>query len=114
LNVTFVGEVPQGHLVNAKPAANQLSMLSSIVPQAARLGDEVTAGTLGFPAEDGDTVYTWNGSSFDAYGYVEGLGWLGPDPDVTGPMIGVAKGFFVQSAPSAVKTQWTRDFSVNP
>lgn len=120
LNVTFVGEVPQGTLVNPLPTANKLSMRSSIVPQSAPLGDEATvATTLGFGAEDQDTVYTFNTTTQtykDPYGYIDGYGWYSnnsDDPGPGGPTIAVATGFFVQKAPQAVKTTWTRTFSVN-
>lgn len=118
LNVTFVGEVPQGTLVNPIPAANKLSMRSSIVPQAARLGDETinSTGTLQFAAEDGDTVYVFDNAVQgykDASTYIDGLGWLGPDSDPGGPLVPVATGFFIQKGPTAVKTSWTRTFSVN-
>jgi hypothetical protein len=119
LTVTFVGEVPQGTLVNPLPAANKLSMRSSIVPQAAPLGDEITAGTLGFAAEDTDTVYVFNSTTQtykDPYGYIDGYGWFSAnadDPGPGGPTIAVATGFFLQKAPLAVKTTWTRTFSVN-
>lgn len=116
VNVTFVGEVPQGTLVNAIPASPAFGLKSSIVPQTARLGDSAGSGTLLFPAEDGDTVYTWNVSLQD-YGlstYVDGFGWAGADPDPAGPLINVATGFFIQKGPGTTKTSWTRNFSVNP
>jgi len=118
LNVTFVGEVPQGTLVNPLPAANKLSMRSSIVPQAARLGDETinSTGTLQFASEDGDTVYVFDNATQnykDASTYIDGFGWLGPDGDPGGPLIPVASGFFIQKGPTAAKTSWTRTFSVN-
>lgn len=116
LNVTFVGEVPQGTLVNPLPAANKLSMRSSIVPQAARLGWEGNAGTLEFAAEDGDTLFIFNPATqayLDPYIFVEGGGWAGPEVDINGPLIGVATGFFLQKGPAAAKTSWSRTFTVN-
>jgi hypothetical protein len=110
LSVTFVGEVPQGHLVNNLAPAPQLSLVSSIVPQTANLGDEATAGSLLFPAQDGDTVFTWNvaGQTYDNAGYVDGVGWLPADPTIN-----VATGFFAQKNSGNTKTAWVRDFSVN-
>jgi hypothetical protein len=120
LNVTFVGEVPQGTLSNPLPPASNFSVRSSIVPQSARLGDAVTAGTLQFAAEDGDIVYLFSPASqgfSDAYTYFDGVGWFNPnDADATpnGPNIPVATGFFVQKSNTATKTAWVRTFSVNP
>jgi hypothetical protein len=116
LNVTFVGEVPQGSLANPLPAPNKLSMRSSQVPQTARLGTTGTAGTLEFAAEDGDTVYIFDSTTqtyLDAFVYFDGIGWTGPDPDANGPTVNVATGFFVQKSGTAVRTSWTRTFSVN-
>jgi hypothetical protein len=115
LQVTFVGEVPQGTLVNTLPPANQLALKSSIVPQSAPLGNETTPNTLLYPAEDGDTAFIWNqaGQSYDSYTYVGAPDdvWLPGSP--TGPVIDVARGFFIQKGPTATKTSWTRTFSVN-
>jgi hypothetical protein len=92
-------------------------MRSSIVPQSARLGTEASvATTLGFAAEDGDTVFIFNPVSqtyLDPFVYFDGIGWTGPDPDPEGPQIAVATGFFVQKSPTAAKTSWSRTFSVN-
>jgi hypothetical protein len=120
LNVTFVGEVPQGTLSNPLPPANLVSIRSSIVPQTARLGDAVTAGTLQFAAEDGDNVYIFDAASqgfSDAYTYFDMVGWFNQnDPAATpnGPNIPVATGFFIQKSSTATKTAWVRTFSVNP
>jgi len=52
LTVTFVGEVPQGRLVNELPAG--FSLVASMVPQAG------TAEQLGFAGEQGDYIYTFS------------------------------------------------------
>jgi len=118
LNVTFVGEVPQGTLSNPLPGQSQFSVRSSIVPQTARLGDTVTAGTLQFAAEDGDIVYLFDpvAQGFSqAYTYIDGAGWFNPDDaDPNGPNIPVATGFFIQKSSTAVKSAWVRTFTVNP
>jgi hypothetical protein len=117
VNITFVGEVPQGHLVTPLPGPALVALKGSMVPQSARLGDTVTpAGTLAFPSEDGDAVFSWDvvGQTYKTDNYIGGLGWLGDSGDPAGPLISVGHGFFVQKAISATNTQWARDFSVNP
>jgi hypothetical protein len=101
--VTFVGEVPQGQLTNPLPAG--ISFRSSIVPQDIDLDDPA----IGFPAEFGDTVFTWNNAN---NGYNDASINFGPDaggfsPDVIVP---VGEGFVVQKENAA---DWTRQFSVN-
>jgi len=122
LNLTFVGEVPQGTLNNALPAAGKLAMRSSIVPQAAPIGTTGDTATLQFPAENDDTLYVFDANAQkykESYSYVDFLGGWGSantdDPgDGKGPTIPVAGGFFLQMAPTATATTWTRTFSVNP
>jgi len=115
--ITFVGEVPQGAASNGTQIAggNNLSLLGSKVPQSARLGSSGTAGTLEFPAADGDTIFQWDvatQSYKDAYGFIDGLGWThSTDPDPNGPLVPVATGFWVQRSGAA--SAWNRNFSVN-
>jgi hypothetical protein len=118
LNVTFVGDVPQGSLHNSFAGANNLSLRSSQVPQAAPIGDPSTPNTLGFPALDGDTLYVFNPATQnykEAYQYVGGFGWFSAnadDPGAAGPTIPVATGFFVQGT-GPLSRSWDRTFSVN-
>lgn len=114
LNITFVGEVPQGQLSLSLGAG--FNLVSSQVPQALPLGAEGAAGTLNFPAADGDTVYFFDNAT---QGYVNkglyfgaAVGWFPPDPQggANGPVIPVAGAFFVSKS---VGAEWTRDFSVN-
>jgi hypothetical protein len=117
LNITFVGEVPQGSLSNPVPGGNLLALRSSQVPQSAPLGDAATAASLQFPAAGGDTVYVFDVATQnykDAYSYVDGFGWFSANPDDPGPVgptIPVATGFFSQKVGAAAN--WTRNFSVN-
>jgi len=115
LSITFVGEVPQGHLVNTLAAAPNLSLVGSIVPQ------QGTLDQLGFPGEFLDTVFLWDEDGSIANGgtpnpvlaqsYVAqvnfgGVGTWSPDNPIK-----VAQGFFVQKAGTI--TDWVRDFTVN-
>jgi len=114
--LTFVGEVAQGAASNGNQVqgGNRLSLLGSKVPQTARLGNSSTAGTLAFPAVDGDTIYRFDvpTQNYDSSLYIDGLGWLNNnDPDVNGPSIVVGTGFWVQSPGSA--RPWDRNFTVN-
>jgi len=127
LDVTFVGEVPQGSLSNpipgeknpgAFPSTAQLSQRSSQVPQQGSLGAATMVGTLLFPAADGDFVYGWDvaGQMYVLYGYsgtpgVDGS-WLGGNNDPAGPVLPVANSFFVLKNGPTLQS-WTRTFSVN-
>jgi hypothetical protein len=113
--LTFVGEVPQGNLSHPVPGNNAFSLQASEVPQALRLGDTATAGTLNFPAGDGDTAYPFNVTtqSYGAYNYIGGFGWFNPDdPNPAGPLLPVATGFF--SLKAGPTLPWERSFSVSP
>jgi hypothetical protein len=118
LNVTFVGEVPQGALSNPVVGNGKFSIMASQVPQALPLGTAGTANTLEFPAATDDTVYIFDSGiqnykeSYTYYG--EGVGWFSVNPDdpgPQGPVIPVATGFFVQKIGPDVN--WVRNFSVN-
>jgi hypothetical protein len=129
LDVTFVGDVPQGNLSNTLPAPGNLLIKSSQVPQEAALGKGLDADGpaegLEFPAVTGDTIFIWNPTiqnynnswtylSLGAGGAPGTFGWVSdtgvwPTP---GPVIPVGAGFFVQRGPGG-GTSWNRTFSVN-
>jgi hypothetical protein len=115
VDVTFVGDVPQGDLTNPIPGGNNLSIRSSQVPQEATLAD------LEFPGLNGDVVYPWDGGAqayaeswtyLDLGGGIEG--WVSASQPVPGggPVIGVGEAFFVQKA-GPMDQSWDRQFSVN-
>lgn len=106
LNITFVGEVPQGQLVNPLPAGPNLGLKASIVPQAGTVQAQ-----LAFPGESLDTIYQWNAASqsYDAFTCFGGGLWLPSEP-----VVQVAEGFFVQKGTGNNQLQWVRNFSVNP
>jgi hypothetical protein len=62
LNLTLVGEVPQGSLSIDVPGHNKLAFRGSQVPQAAPLGDTTlnATNTLQFPADPGDAIFFWD------------------------------------------------------
>lgn len=120
INVTFVGDVPQGSLHNPVPGSFNLSIRSSQVPQAAPLGDTTinAANSLLFPARDGDTVFVFNSgtqSYEQPYQYIDGFGWFSAnagDPGPAGPTLPVASSVFVQKT-GPLSQDWARTFSVN-
>ncbi len=120
LNVTFVGDVPQGTLHNTMPGDFNLSIRSSQVPQEAALGHiaDTTGAAVGleFPAATGDTVFLWDVGTqnyAEAWQYLDGLGWLqGSNVVPDGPVIPVGSAFFVQKTGTGTQ-DWTRTFSVN-
>ncbi len=95
--LTFTGEVPTGNLSN--PLVAGFSIRSSIVPQSGLLST-----TLGLPVADTDKVYKFNGTSYDIFEYINGLGWFPEEPTVN-----VGQSFFVYKGSSA---SWDRNFSI--
>jgi hypothetical protein len=118
LNLTFVGEVIQGPSTVAIKGLGKLSLVGSTVPQQNNLGDPAQAATMGFPAKDGDTIFLWDdlGQTYkNSYGYIDGYGWFSADdPSPAGPLIDVAKGFWVQKGASNPDENWSRTFNVGP
>jgi hypothetical protein len=113
LNITFVGEVPQGQQDMNLIGGGAFNLIASKIPQALPLGPG--DGTLNFPAVTGDAVYFFNAGSQTFGGantYIGGFGWAGLDsPTPAGPVPAVGQGFFVQKAGADVA--WERDFTVN-
>jgi hypothetical protein len=121
IDITFVGDVPQGDLSNPVYGSNNKNLLSSQVPQEAPLGDPTKPDTtLGFPAQNGDLVFLWDDPSqnfTEGVTYVQGLGWVNvntfePINNGDGPILPVARGFFVQKQ-GDLSQSWDRTFSVN-
>jgi hypothetical protein len=118
VNVTFVGEVPQGNLVNPLlPGVYQIR--SSQVPQALPLGRPNQAPadqTLDFPAAVGDVAFLYsNATGYSAYTFRQ-IGpnqlWTGGGVAANGPTLPVGSGFFLFRA-AAGSDNWSRTFSVN-
>lgn len=106
--ITFVGEVPQGHLVNTLPGASSAgnpvttySIRSSIVPQAGGL-----TSVLGLTPADGDQIHQFGASGYNSTPYLGG--WVPAEPTIA-----VGEGFWYENN-SGASISWVRDFSVNP
>jgi hypothetical protein len=100
LEVTFVGEVVQGDLVN--PIGLGFTLSASQVPQEAGI-----SSVLGFPAANQDKLYFWRNGGWDIRTYVGALSTWTPGGE---PSPAVGESFWVSTA--AAK-DWTRTFSVN-
>jgi hypothetical protein len=108
VTVTFVGEV---QLASSVAVPTGFSIISSVIPQKGPLDGATTAGGLGFPIGEGDTVYQYNPATG---GYIQNAfvdsawegagGTLAPQPEV-------AEAFFFYN-PGAAKP-WPRTFTVN-
>jgi hypothetical protein len=109
LTVTFVGEVPQGNLVNPLPAG--FSIQASQVPQAGRVTTD-----LGFPPAQADTIYKYNTTTkrYENWAYDDLAGENGAwtkDGQVNEPSLTVGEAFFLLKGTAG---SWNRTFSVNP
>ncbi|MFN0069626.1 MAG: hypothetical protein ACKVYV_18570 [Limisphaerales bacterium] len=100
VNVTFVGEVPQGSLQTAYTAG--FNMVASKVPQAGNLQT-----VLGFVPGEGDTVLTWSVANQKYNLFTYEFGEWAPAP---GPVLAVGEGFFLNAKAAG---SWNRTFSVN-
>jgi len=114
VNLTFVGEVPQGTLSLPLAGNGLLTLVGSVVPQEGRLGDLVQANTMSFPAADGDTIFSWDNATqnYKTASYLEGLGWVQDDGNTAGPLIPVANGFWVLKPAGSAAVNWVRTFTV--
>jgi hypothetical protein len=98
--ITFVGEVAVGGTVDIKPG---LSVVSSVLPQAGKLGD------LEFPTAADLTVYQFANNKYTPSD-LSGGEWLTADPK--GPAVDVAEAFFISVDKAAAKQTWTRTFTI--
>jgi len=101
INLTFVGEVMQGTLVN--PVAIGFDIYSGMVPQAGGL-----TTVHNYQPANQDVVYKFNGTNY------AGKTWLGTLPvprwnPVGEPVLEVGEAVFINSR--TVKN-WTRDFTI--
>ncbi len=105
--ITWVGDVPQGNLVN--PIPNGYSIRASQVPQSAPLNGP---NGLNFPAAPDDLLFFWD---IAAQGYKDAISWDGTQwldgfGNPTNPTPAVGEGFFVLKQGAA---SWNRTFTVN-
>lgn len=103
MNITFVGEVPQGTNLTINFPKAGFYLVGSIVPQAGKVSTD-----LGLPAVNGDKVYVFDPATqlYSTLTKRTGTTWSGGAE----PTIPVANGFFYQATAAG---NWTRSFSVN-
>jgi hypothetical protein len=100
INLTFVGEVMQGDLVN--PVALGFDIYSAMVPQQGG----ITAVHNYQPANQ-DVVYKFNGVSYSSKTWLQALNRWNPAGE---PVLEVGEAIFINS--KSIKN-WTRTFNVN-
>jgi hypothetical protein len=100
--LTFVGEVMQGSLTNTLPIG-LYAIRSSIVPQAG-----LATTDLAIPGEGGDIMQVLGATGYTAYTFDDvDLVWTPSQPTVA-----VGQGFLYKKSPSATKSNWIRNFTV--
>jgi hypothetical protein len=102
-NITFVGEVATGTIPYTY--AQGLNMVANKVP----VTENFPGASVG---NDGDLIYTWNGSAWNSavWGYIGGFGWNagGATDSTNGPLLAVGSGVaYSATAP----LNWTRTFN---
>lgn len=119
--LTFMGDVLQGHQVIDVPGTNRLCLRGSQTARALPIGDTTinAAGTLQFPADNGDAVFFYNYTKTppgydDPFEYFDGYGWFAAtgDQGPAGPLLNIAVGFAVRKGLSSPNRNWAQDFSV--
>jgi len=100
INLTFVGEVMQGTLVN--PVNIGFDIYGAMVPQ-----DGGISSVHGYVPANQDVVYKFNGTNYTSKTWLSSLNRWNP---VGEPNIAVGEAVFINS--KTVKN-WTRDFHVN-
>lgn len=104
-NVTIVGNVLQGNLVNPYIAAGGgFSMVSSEVPVSGGL-----TSNLLYNAALNDQVYQWNGTGYNIFTYAKNKAGTATNWSPVEPQISVGQGFWLNSAPG---NGWTNNFIV--
>jgi len=101
INVTFVGEVLQGDLVN--PVVVGYNICSAMVPQVGGIST-----VHNYPAANQDVVYKFNGATYSGKTWLQALPthWT-PAGE---PVLEVGEAVFIKSTTAK---NWTRTFNVN-
>jgi hypothetical protein len=100
INVTFVGEVMQGDLVN--PVVVGFDIYSAMVPQA---GGITTVHN--YQPANQDVVYKFNGTTYSSKTWLQALNRWNPAGE---PTVEVGEAVFIRSRTAK---NWTRTFNVN-
>jgi hypothetical protein len=96
--VTFVGEVRTGDL--STPLGAGFTIASSQVPQAGGIETD-----LGYTPAVNDTIFVFNGTSYDAFLFDEFDGWLPSEPSLE-----VAQSVWISKGAAG---SWDRTFTVD-
>ena len=104
--VTFVGEVATGDIAYSYPKG--FSVVANKVPVAENFPGAAHGN-------DGDNIYTWNGTAYDStvWQYYAGAGWDNgsqPGNSTNGPLLPVGTGIVYANNGTAPVT-WTRTFN---
>jgi len=100
INLTFVGEVMQGTLVN--PVVVGFDIYSGMVPQQGGI-----VSVHGYVPANQDTVYKFNGVSYAPKTWLTALNRWNPAGE---PVLEVGEAVFIKSATAK---NWTREFTIN-
>ncbi|HXS68058.1 MAG TPA: hypothetical protein VN761_04395 [Candidatus Polarisedimenticolia bacterium] len=104
-NVTVVGNVLQGTLVNTHlPPAGGYSLVSSEVP----ISGGITTN-LNYKPMLNDQVYVWNGSAYNIFSYAKNKAGTATNWTPSEPALNVGQGFWLNSGAGAT---WTNVFIV--
>jgi hypothetical protein len=103
-NVTVVGTVLQGALANPAITGAGYNLVGSQVPVAG----SITTNLNYYPSLN-DTIYTYNGTSYNSYSYAKNKAGTATNWSPSAPNITVGQGFWLDSASGVA---WTNNFIV--
>ena len=103
-NVTIVGTVLQGALVNPAIAGAGYTIVASQVPVAG----SITTNLNYYPSVN-DTIYTYTGTGYNIYTYAKNKAGTSTNWTPSVPNINVGQGFWLNSSTG---TAWTNNFIV--
>jgi hypothetical protein len=103
-NITVVGTVLQGNLVNPALTGPGYSIVGSQVPVAGGI-----TASLNYNPNPNDQIYTYAGGAYTVYSYAKNKTGTSTNWAPSIPSINVGQGFWLNSATGAA---WTNNFTV--